>query len=468
MIDATSRSTKSWVLALTGLASFMVALDTLVVTTALKTIRADLGASIEALEWTLNAFTLAFAVLLMSGAGLGDRFGRRRVFVAGIAVFVAASAAAALAPSIGWLIAARAVQGAGAALIMPVGMALLSAAFPPAERGRALGIFSGLTGLALIAGPVVGGAVAEGLTWQWIFWLNVPIGLVAMPLALRRIPESLGPRAPLDVPGLLLVGGGALGVVWGLARANSVGWASAEVAAALAVGFVLIAAFVLWERRARAPMVPPRFFRSRVFAAGNAAAFFFHAALYGTLFFMAQYLATAGGYGPLGAGLRLLPWTATLFVVAPAAGALVNRLGERPLVVAGLFFQAVGIAWLALLAGRGFAYDALVVPLVLAGAGVSAAMPAAQNAVLGAVAPTELGKASGTYNMLRFIGGAFGVAVQAAVFAAAGGLGSTAAFGEGFAASLDVAAVLSLAGSLAGLGLKGRRAPSMVAVRQAG
>jgi EmrB/QacA subfamily drug resistance transporter len=468
MSDRRTISAKPWVLALTALASFMVALDALVVTTALGTIRTELGTSIEALEWTLNAYNLSFAVLLLTGAALGERFGRRRMFVTGLGVFVAASAACALAGNVGVLIAARAVQGAGGALIMPLAIALLGTAFPREERAKALGIFSGLTGLALIAGPVVGGAVAEGLAWQWIFWINIPIGLVAIPLALSRIPESAGPRASLDFAGMALVSGAALGLVWGLVRGNTAGWGSVEVTATLVAGAVLAVAFVVWERRAASPMVPMHFFGARAFAAGNAAAFFFTAALYGTLFFMAQFLQTVMGYGPLGAGLRLLPWTATLFVVAPLAGALVNRVGERALVVAGLVCQALGMAWLAALAAPGLPYLQLVAPLVLTGAGVSMAMPAAQNAVLGAVPPGEIGKASGTYNMLRYLGGAFGVAVLVAVFAGAGGLGSAQSFGHGFAAAIGGAAGLSLLGAFAGLRLPGRRMPALVPARQPG
>src|SRR5262249_29324039 len=306
MKEPTEKGQKTWVLALTSVASLMVALDALVVATALSTIRLDLGASIEALQWTMNAYNLSFAMLLMTGAALGDRFGRRRTFAAGLALFVAASAACALSPDIGALIAARAVQGAGGALVMPLAMALLSAAFPRNERGKALGIFSGLTGLALIAGPVVGGAIAEGLAWQWIFWLNLPLGLVIIPLVLARIPESFGSDTRLDIGGLALVTAAALAVVWGLMRGNSAAWTSLEVVAALAAGLLLAIAFVAWELRVRAPMVPMRFFRSRAFAAGVGSSFLFYASLYGTLFLLPQFLQTAQGHGPLGAGLRLL------------------------------------------------------------------------------------------------------------------------------------------------------------------
>jgi EmrB/QacA subfamily drug resistance transporter len=450
MKESGENATKSWVLALTSVASSMVALDALVVATALSVIRRDLGASIEVLEWAVNAYNLSFAVLLLSGAALGDRFGRRRVFVVGLSLFVTASIACALAGSIGWLIAARAVQGAGAALVMPLAMALLSAAFPREERAKALGIFSGLTGLALIAGPVVGGAIAEGIAWQWIFWINIPIGLIAIPLVRRRIPESFGPGTAIDAGGVALVTGAALAVAWGLMRGNAAGWTSLEVIAALAAGFLLAVAFVAWGRRADAPMAPMRFFRSRAFSSGIAASFLFYAAMYGTLFLLPQFLQTAQGHGPLGAGLRLLPWTATTFIVAPLAGGLVNRLGERPLIVVGVLLQAIGMAWIGMIAAPDLAYARLVAPLILAGAGVSMAMPAAQNAVLGSVAATEIGKASGIFNMLRFLGGVFGVAILVAAFAATGSFGSPQSFSSGFATAMDASAALSLAAAIAG------------------
>ena len=464
MKELSEKGLKTWVLALTSVASLMVALDALVVATALSTIRVDLGASIEALQWTMNAYNLSFAMLLLTGAALGDRFGRQRMFVAGLSLFVAASAACALARSAGSLIAARAVQGAGAALVMPLAMALLSAAFPPQERGKALGIFSGLTGLALIAGPVVGGAVAEGIAWQWIFWINIPIGLIAIPLVRSRIPESFGPSTAIDVLGVMLVTGAALGLVWGLMRGNNVGWTSPEVATALVAGFLLAIAFVIWELRADVPMLPMRLFRSRAFSSGNAASFLYSASLYGTVFFMAQFLQTAQGYGALGAGLRLLPWTATLFVFAPIAGALVNRMGERSLIVFGLILQAVGMAWIALIAAPDLAYATMVGPLIIAGAGVSMAMPAAQNAVLSSVAQTEIGKASGTFNMLRFLGGVSGIAIAVAVFAASGSFGSPQAFSAGFAAAIGVSAVLSLLGAFAGTWQPARRATALAQV----
>jgi EmrB/QacA subfamily drug resistance transporter len=456
MTHLSEKATKSWVLALTSGASCMVALDAMVVTTALSTIRRDLGASIETLEWIVNAYNLSFAVLLLCGAALGDRLGRRRMFAAGIGLFAVASAACALASGAGWLIAARALQGAGAALVVPLAMALLSAAFSREERAKALGLFSGATGLALIAGPVGGGAITQGIAWQWIFWINLPVALIVIALVMRRIEESRGPVATLDVRGLVLVTAGVFATVWGLVRGNCAGWASTEVVVVLGAGLLLIVAFIAWEQRAREPMLPLRFFRSRTFSSSIATSFLLYASMYGVLFLLPQFLQTAQGHEPLGAGLRLLPWTATLFVMAPVAGAVVNRVGERPLVVAGLVLQAFGMAWIGMLAEPDLAYGKLVAPLIVAGAGVSMAMPAAQHAIMSSVAENEVGKASGVFNTLRYLGGVFGIAIVATVFAATGNLGSTQAFSEGFARAIGVSACLSFAGAIVGLLLPSR------------
>jgi len=462
-----SKSTQRWVLVLTAIGSLMVALDTLVVSTALSTIRLHLGASLPQLEWTVNAYNLSFAVLLMTASALGDRLGRRRLFATGLGLFVAASAACALAPNIGLLIAARALQGAGAALVVPIGLALLSAAFPPERRGTAIGIFSAITGLAVASGPLVGGAVVQGLAWQWIFWLNVPIGLVALPFVLRRMPESFGGRTSLDVPGLALITGAALGIVWGLMRGNDAGWGSVEVVGALAAGVALAVAFVAVERRAAAPMLPMAFFRSRAFAAGNASIFFVFASLFGAVFFLAQFLQTGQGYGPLGAGLRLLPWTVTFMIVAPIAGTLADRVGERTFMVGGLLLQAGGLGWLALIATPHLAYGRFILPLIIAGCGVSMAIPSAQKSVVGSVALGDIGKAAGTNSMMRELGGVFGIAVLVAVFAAAGSYASPQAFSDGFAPAMGTGAGLALVGAVIGLGLPGRVRSSRFATTRA-
>ncbi|MGH3249158.1 MAG: MFS transporter [Trebonia sp.] len=444
-----------WTLILTSVAALMVSLDMLVVTTALNTIRLDLGASIAELDWTINAYTLTVGVLLLTAAAAGDRLGRRRMLVAGLITFTAASAGCALAPSIGLLIAGRALQGIGTAMVLPQAMALLAAAFPPAERGRAMGLFAGITGLAVVAGPVVGGAVVQGLAWQWIFWLNVPIGLALIPLALRRLAESRGPRTPVDVTGLVLSGLGLLGLVWGLVRGNADGWGSPRVYVPLAAGAAAILAFGAWQRRARSPMIPPALFRNVPFVSANIAGFALYGGLVGAMFFFIQYLQAGLGEGPLAAGVRLLPITATLFVVAPFAGRLVNRVGERPIVVGGLLSAAVGFAWLAV-AGAA-SYPALVPGMVLAGVGVSAAMPAAQNAAVGAVAREAIGTASGVYNALRQVGTTFGVAIASVVFAATGSFASPLAVTHGYQGALAVAAGICALGALAGAGLRARR-----------
>jgi EmrB/QacA subfamily drug resistance transporter len=445
-----------WVLVLTSIASLMVALDVTVVSTALSTMRLHLHASIDELEWTINAYGLSFAVLLLTGSALGDRFGRRRLLVAGLALFIAASAACALATDVGFLIAARAVQGAGAAIVAPVSLAILTGAFAPERRGQALGIYGGITGLAVVGGPVIGGAVTEGLAWQWIFWLNVPIGLAAIPLVLRRIDESHGPKAALDLPGIALVTVAALGLVWGLVRGNAAGWGSAEVIGALAGGAAFTAAFILYELRAPEPMLPMRLFGSRMFAAGSGANFLMYAALFSAVFFIPQFLQVAQGHSPLEAGLRLIPWTGTVFFIAPIAGALTDKVGERPLIVTGLLAQAAGFAWLALIVRTGTPYSHMIVPLVLAGAGISTAVPAAQKSVLSSVAQSDIGKASGTQSMMRQLGGAFGVAIAVAVFTGAGSYLSPSAFTDGFAPAVGVSAALSFAGALTATLLRAR------------
>ena len=449
-----------WALALASAASFMVVLDMLVVSTALNTIRRDLGASIGDLEWTVNAYTLTFAVLLMTASAIGDRFGRRRVFAAGLGVFAAASAGCALASGVGWLIAARAVQGIGAAMIMPLALALLNAAIPAQRRGWAMGIFGSVTGLAAVAGPVLGGAITQGIAWQWIFWLNVPIGLAAIALVLRGLDESYGPRAALDLPGLGLGTGAALGLVWGLVRGSSAGWGSPEVAWALGGGAALIVAFILWELRARVPMLPMRLFASRGFSAGNAVVFFWNASLTGAIFFMAQFQQVSLGHDPLDAGLGLLPWGVVPLLIAPRAGRLADRIGERPLIVSGMVFQAAGLAWIAVIAAPHVSYAALLAPMIITGAGFSLALPALTKAVVGSVPPGDIGKASGAFSTMRQLGGAFGLAIMAAVFGGAGSYASAAAFSDGFAPATAAAAGLALAGALAGLALPAGRGAS--------
>ena len=457
-------ATQRWVLALAAAGSFMAVLDAMVVTTALETLRHDLSASVTALEWTVNAYGLSFAALLMTGAALGDRFGRRRMYIVGLLLFAASSAACAVAPNTAWLIAGRAVQGLGAALVMPVAMALLGAAFSPAQRPKALGMFSGITGLAVLSGPMLGGAIVHGLAWQWIFWVNLPASVVVAWLVRAKVPEGKGAAAPLDIAGVVLMTLSLVPMVWGLVHGNQAGWTSSEVIGALGLGIVVGIVFLASQRlRARDAMVPPRLFRSPVLGAGLIVALLLSASLLGTLFFMAQFFQVTRGATPLTAGASMLPWTATLFIVAPVAGTLVRRVGERALVVTGLTLQAGGMVWLSMLARSEAAHIAWVLPLMIAGAGISMAMPAAQSAVLGAVDPQDIGKAAGLFNTLRQLGGVLGVSVTVAVFVRGGGYASAHEFSNGFAAALLMSALLSLAGAAMGLRLRGRIAPAVPA-----
>jgi EmrB/QacA subfamily drug resistance transporter len=464
---ARDRSSAGWALALTSVAFFMVALDVLVVSTALTTIQRDLHASLSTLEWTVNAYSLTFAGGIITAAALGDRLGRRRVFAAGLALFAASSAACALAPSAEFLIAARTVQGLGAAVIMPLSLTILTAAFPPERRGAIVGIWGGIAGFAVAIGPLVGGAVTQGLDWHWVFWVNVPIGIVAAVLALSRLRESFGPPTRLDLPAVTLVSGGALGLVWGLVRGNEVGWGSAEVVAALAIGAALTAGFVAWERRAPEPMLPMHLFRSATFSGAVGTGFLMTAALTAAVFLVSQYFQVVLGYSPLGTGLHVLPWTATPMLVAPVAGMLADRVGQRPMMVAGVLLQGVGLAWLALVATATTGYAPLVLPLILAGVGISMALPSVPTAALGAVRPSDMGKASGANSTLQRFGGVFGIAIATAVFAANGHLGTAASFSSGLRPALLASAAFSVLGAFTALAVRRRRpVPAPAAVEE--
>lgn len=462
--DEKSRMTSAqrWILTLTSLAAFMIALDGTIVVTALTTIRRSLAASVESLEWTVSAYILTFAVLMLTASALGDRFGRRRVFVVGLGLFTASSAACGLSQTIAELIAARAVQGAGAAVIMPLAVAQLGAAFPPRQRGRAMGVSAGIIGLATASGPFVGGAVAQGLAWQWLFWVNVPVGVLVTAGVVLKMRETHGPQARLDLVGAILTTLGVLGLVWALVRGNDAGWRSPETLGALIGGTVLIIAFVLWERRTAAPMIPMRFFGHRAFSAANTACFMLTASMYGLLFFLAQYYQTVLRCGPFAAGVRMMPFSATLLVFGPVSGRLADRVGERSLVAGGLALLGASLAALALLAGPGTSYPAMLPALIAAGTGISITIPPVQKAVVGAVRPQEIGQASGVFSMLRQSGALFGTALGVAVFAASGSYASVQSFSDGFVAAMWVAAAVAGFGALIALLIPNQRRATII------
>jgi EmrB/QacA subfamily drug resistance transporter len=445
-----------WTFAITTVALFMTALDNLVVVTALPVIQQDLGATLSELEWVVNAYTLTFAVLLLTGAALGDRFGRKRMFIVGLAIFTAASVLAALAGDINVLIVARALQGLGAAIVTPLTLTILSGATPPEKRGAILGAWGGIAGLAVAIGPVVGGAIVEGIDWQWIFWLNVPIGLVALPLAWRQLSESYGPYGKLDLPGLALSALGLFAVVLGVVQSNTEGWGSGQVLGLIAIGIVLLAAFVVWEGRSETPMLPLRFFRNRAFSAANGASVAMYFGMFGSIFLLTQFLQIIQGYSPLEAGVRMLAWTGVTMVVAPVAGALSDRVGGGLLMAVGLALQAIALGWIAAIAEPTVGFGSLLIPFIVAGAGMGLFFAPVANVVLSAVRPEEEGEASGANNALREVGGVFGVAVLAAIFAHYGDYpGSPGftpdAFVDGLEPAMWVGAVVVAVGALIAL-----------------
>ena len=441
---------RGWTLAIVSIGLFMVVLDNLVVNVALPSIHRELGASIQALEWTVNAYVLAYAVLLLTGAALGDRLGRKRMFIAGISLFTLSSAAAALAPSIGALIAARAAQGVGAAIATPLTLTLLAEAFPPAKRGVALGVWSGISGVAVALGPLVGGAVVQLSSWHWIFWINVPIGAVLVPLAAARLTESHGPERGLDVRGLVLASSGLFGIVYGLVRSQSLGWTNPEVAISLAVGTVLVLAFIRYELRTKDPMLPMQFFANRGFAVTNVVSLAMYFGMFGSIFFLSQFLQNVLHNTPLQAGIKLLVWTGATMIVSPLAGFFSERVGSRLFMVAGLSLQALALGWLASEISVDQSYASMIGPFILAGSGMALVFAPAANAVLSSVRSDQAGQASGATNAIRELGGVLGIAVLATVFTSNGSYLSAQAYVDGLVPAMWVgAAVLAVGAAIA-------------------
>jgi EmrB/QacA subfamily drug resistance transporter len=442
---------RGWTLAIVSVGLFMVVLDNLVVTVALPSIRRDLHATIQSLEWTVNAYVLSYAVLLLTGAALGDRFGRRRMFVFGVLLFIASSAAAALAPSTGLLITARAIQGIGGAIVTPLTLTLLAQAFPPEQRGLALGVWSGVSGIAIALGPLVGGAVIQLSSWHWIFWINVPIGLLLAPAAARRLDESHGENPALDLPGVGLAILGLFGIVLGLIRAQTLGWGSGEVLVALIGGAAVVAAFVVWELRADAPMLPMGFFRRRSFSVTNVVSLTMYFGMFGSIFFMSQYLQNVLGNSAFHAGLKMLVWTGATLVVAPLAGIFSERLGSRPFMVAGMTLQAVAVGWLASETSTTLPYGEMVIPFIFGGAGMALVFAPSANAILSSVRTSQAGQASGANNAIRELGGVLGIAVLSTVFTAHGSYASRAAYDQGLKPAMWVGVAVLAAGALVAL-----------------
>jgi EmrB/QacA subfamily drug resistance transporter len=445
-----------WILALTSTAYFMVVLDSSVLITALPRMQRDLHVGLASLQWTFNAYGIAFAAGIMTAAALGDRFGRRRLFNCGVALFTVASAACALAPNAGELIAARTVQGLAGAVVLPLSLTILTTAFPAEKRGMIVGVYGGLAGLAVALGPVVGGVVTEGIDWHWIFWLNVPIGLVAALLGLRLLPESYGASERLDLIGGGLVTAGVVALVWALTRANDIGWSSAETVSTLAGGAVLLAAFLAWESRVSEPMVPLRLFAVREFAIGNLTTYLMSGAIFAAAFFVTQEFQFARGYSPLGTGLRLLPFFATPMVISPLAGALSDRIGRRPIMVVGLSLQALGFVWVAARGSLATSWIELTVALLVAGIGISMALPTVPTAVLSAVSPEEMGKASGINYMAQRFGAVFAIAIASAIFSTYGHLGTPTSVTAGFRPALWTCAVFALLAAVSAVGITSR------------
>ena len=446
------RPSAPWTFLITALALFMVSLDNLVVTMALPVIRQDLGASLADLEWTVNAYTLTYAALLLLGAALGDRFGRRRMFTLGLILFTVGSAAAALAPSSATLILARAAQGLGGAFVTPLSLTILSGAISPARRPLALGAWGGISGLAIAVGPVVGGAITQGISWHWIFWINVPIGILVIALSVLRLSESHGPGRSLDLPGVALAGAGLVGIVWGVTHGNGMGWTDPQILAAIGAGTALIAAFIAWEARTAEPILPLGLFRRRGFVVANGISFLMSFGMFGSVFLLSQFFQVVQGFNPFEAGLRVLPWTAMPAFVAPIAGLVSIRTGPRPILVAGLALMAAGLGWIALVSSTTVPYASLVPPFIVSGTGMGLFFAPIANVVLSAVAREDEGKASGANNTIRELGGVFGVAVLAAIFAGSGSYASPQAYVNGVipaiaagAGVVAVSAVLALA-----------------------
>jgi EmrB/QacA subfamily drug resistance transporter len=413
----TEENRKWWTLAAMCFALFMIMLDNTVVNVALPSIQDDLHATVSSLEWTVNAYTLTFAVLLVTGGRLGDIFGRRRMFLFGVMAFAGSSALIGLAPTQEWLVAGRALQGIGGAFMMPGTLSIISHAFPPQERGRAIGTWAGVSALALAIGPAVGGALAEYVSWRAIFFLNLPVAVGAVIVTLFATEESRDPTVDkhVDVPGIVALSSGLTALVLALVEGNAWGWGSPRILALFAVAAIGVVAFTVIEQRVRVPMVQFSFFRSRTFLGANLIAFVVTFAMFSMFFFIALYMQNILGYGALSAGLKFLPATVLIVIISPLSGRLADRVGSRLPIVVGLSLLALSLFLMSELKVDS-TFSALLIPFALMGAGMGLTMSPMSTAAMNAVDVTKAGVASGILSMSRMVGGSFGVAAIGALF----------------------------------------------------
>lgn len=443
----------SWILVLTSLGFFMSMMDSMIVTTASTAIRTDFHISVSTLQWAMNAYNITIAAVLLVGVSFGERFGRRKVYNLGILIFTIGSVLCALSTDITFLVFARVIEGIGASVMTPMSMAILTNALPISKRGKALGIWSGIGGLALIVGPSLGGLIVAKLTWQWIFWINVPIGIMVILLSVKMLPESIGNSDKVGLLDSLLVIVASSSIIWALSAITDI----KSSVLPLGVGVLGLLAgvwFVLRQKSETKPMIPLKYFKSVTFTGGNIATFLLYGSMYGVVFFLPQFLQVVGGADSLTAGLELLPWTGTLVLVAPFAGAAVDKYGEKLIATWGLIFQGLGYILIMILVNNRSSYVELIIPLAIAGVGLSMAGPALQKVVLGAVAKTEIGKASGIYNVFRLLGGAVGTTISVIIFYQFGGMGSLALFTSGFRAVMLSAGLISILGIIFSFKLK--------------
>jgi EmrB/QacA subfamily drug resistance transporter len=430
---------------ITCIALFMAMLDNLVLGVALPSIQEDLGASLTDLEWFMNAYTLAFAVLLIPFSVLGDSIGRKKVFLAGVVIFTLGSLLSGLSDSSIGLILSRALQGVGGAAIVPLSLTLVNSAFPPEKRAAAIGLWSGISGLGLSIGPLVGGLIMEGAPWQMIFYVNVPIGIIAFLLGLKWLEESHGIRKPLDTIGVLLLVTGLFGLIFGLERGNSEGWSSALVLGSIISGAILLLLFYVWERSRVSPMIRFDLFRRKNYTFYVFAGFWMNAGVFGAIFLLTLFLQQAQGNTPLGAGLKEMSWTTMTMIAAPLAGLAISRFGSKNVLLSGLFLQAAGLTWFALLIqsqGAATPFVNMLAPMMLAGTGMGLSFTPLSHGSISAVPEDASGEASGIGNATRELGGVFGIAISGLIFQSGSAIRSPEDFASHIVPSLGAGALM--------------------------